>query len=265
MRLVTWNVNSLRARTERVKNWILANNPDVLCLQETKCSDEVYPFELFRELGYESVHYGFGQWNGVAIISRVGLEKIQYGFANPTDEITKEARLIRATCSGIDVWAVYVPNGRMVGSEHYEAKLLWLETLRRELEDKADKRSALLLCGDFNIAPSDSDVFDITQFQGQTHVTERERSRLKELLDWGLLDAARENSGDDASLPFTWWDYRGGSFHKNFGMRIDLMLVTEPLYTRMESIYVDRDARKKGTAVDIPPSDHAPVVLSASL
>jgi len=263
MRLATWNVNSLRARTERVKHWILENNPDVLCLQETKCSDEVYPFELFRELGYESAHYGFGQWNGVAIISRVGLEKVQYGFSNPTDEITKEARLIRASCSGIDIWSVYVPNGRIVGSEHYEAKLLWLEVLKQELTDKADNQSALLVCGDFNIAPSDTDVFDINQFQGQTHVTERERMRLKELLGWGLVDTAREISSEE-TLPFTWWDYRGGSFHKNFGMRIDLMLATEALYRQTESIYVDRDARKKGTAVAVPPSDHAPVVLNTT-
>ncbi len=263
MRLVTWNVNSLRARVGRIENWIRVHEPDVLCIQETKCSDQIWPFGVFQELGYESAHYGFGQWNGVAIISKVGLDSVEYGFPEPKDEITKEARLIRALCGGIDVWCVYVPNGRIVGSEYYEAKLVWLEELKCLLETRVDPKSHVLICGDFNIAPLDTDVFDIQQFEGLTHVTQRERSKLQELLDLGLVDVALAKAED--SPAFTWWDYRGGSFHKNFGMRIDLMLVSKSLLEKSENIYVDRDARKKGTDTATPPSDHAPVVLEVSL
>lgn len=260
MKFVTWNVNSLRARTERVRHWISENNPDVVCLQETKCSDESYPAEIFRELGYESAHYGFGQWNGVAVISKIGLESVESGFLNSDEEITKEARLLRAKCGKVDVWSAYIPNGRIVGSEHYEAKLIWLKALLRELELRADKTEPLLLCGDFNIAPYDTDVFDIKMFAGSTHVTERERLGLKSVLDWGLFDIAAETHGTEADLPFTWWDYRGGSFHKNFGMRIDLMLGSKAVLDSTERLYVDRDARKKGKELSAP-SDHAPVVL----
>ncbi|MCL5047759.1 MAG: exodeoxyribonuclease III [Firmicutes bacterium] len=260
MKFATWNVNSLRARTERVQHWLSVNTPDVLCLQETKCSQDSYPADIFSDLGYESAHYGLGQWNGVALVSKLGLEDVEFGFLHSNEPITEEARLIRGKCGKFDVWSAYIPNGRIVGSDHYEAKLVWLKALKTELEMRADQTVPLLLCGDFNIAPRDSDVFDIEMFAGATHVTERERLALNSLLDWGLFDLAIQLYGEEADLPFTWWDYRGGSFHKNLGMRIDLMLGNKAFLDIAEKLYVDREARKKGSETSSP-SDHTPVVV----
>jgi exodeoxyribonuclease-3 len=260
MRIATWNVNSLRARLERVEAWLASVEPDVCCLQETKCEDEAFPTAAFAAFGYEAAHHGNGPWNGVAILSKVGLEGVRAGFSGGLAEEGDEARLLVARCAGIQVASLYVPNGRAVGSEHYAAKLAWLERLSSELTTTFDASAPAALCGDFNIAPEDRDVWDISQFAGATHVSAPEREALARLIGWGLVDAVRllTPEGDG---PFSWWDYRAGAFHKGWGMRIDLVLVTEPLVPRLVSAHVDRDARKKGIKATTQPSDHAPVVV----
>jgi exodeoxyribonuclease-3 len=259
MRLVTWNVNSLKARLPRVEEWIDAHAPDVLLLQETKCADAAFPAGEFSRLGYESAHHGDGRWNGVAIVSRVGLEGVRAGFRDASSAIARECRVLAADCGGIRAYSVYVPNGRAVGSPHYDAKLEWLGWLRRELDATCDPADAVAVGGDFNVAPADRDVWDITPFAGLTHVTEPERAALRAILDFGLEDVVRRFH-PDATGPFTWWDYRGGAFHKGEGMRIDLLLVSASLGERVRAAFVDREARK-GQGSDRQPSDHAPVVL----
>jgi exodeoxyribonuclease-3 len=263
MRIATWNVNSLRARLERVEAWLTAAAPDICCLQETKCEDEAFPEAAFAALGYQSAHHGNGPWNGVAILSKVGLEDPRAGFSDALADQADEARLLVANCGGIKVASMYVPNGRSVGSEFYLAKLAWLDRLASELEAEFDPKSPVALCGDFNIAPEDRDVWDVTQFVGATHVSEPERQALRRLLDWGLVDAMRRLE-PDRDGPFSWWDYRAGAFHKGWGMRIDLVLVTEPLVLRLTAAHVDREARKKGIKAATQPSDHAPVVIDLS-
>jgi exodeoxyribonuclease-3 len=256
MRCVTWNVNSLKARQERVEAWLAANAPDVCCLQETKCADAAFPAAAFSSLGYESVHHGNGRWNGVAILSRVGLADEQAGFFDDAAGSVEECRIVAATCAGVRVVCVYVPNGRTVGSEHYAAKLAWLARLREEL---GRIRGESVVCGDFNIAPADADVFDPAAFIGATHVTADERAALGAILERGFVDSLRHLHPAGPG-PFTWWDYRAGAFHKGQGMRIDLALCTPGIATRLTGAWVDRDARKKGS-LDSSPSDHAPLVI----
>jgi len=259
MRLATWNVNSLKARLSRVEAWLASSSPDVLCLQETKSTDAAFPAGRFATLGYESVHHGNGRWNGVAILSRVGLESPRPAFHGEDPAAVTECRIVAATCAGARVVSVYVPNGRVVDSEFYVAKLEWLARLRAELDATCAPGAAVAVCGDFNVAPADLDVFDPAQFAGATHVTGRERDALAVVLRWGLRDVVRELSPDGPG-PFSWWDYRGGAFHKGEGMRIDLALLSAPLASRVTSAYVDREERKKGTSGEVP-SDHAPVVV----
>jgi len=257
VRLATWNVNSLKVRMERVPEWISYAHPDVLCLQETKLSDVAFPHMAFSALGYESVHHGSGQWNGVAILSRVGLEGTVMGFADG-EEADQDTRLITARCGELTVASVYVPNGRSVGSEHYEYKLKWLRRLRRHLDAVAKPDGAVVVGGDFNIAPEDKDVWDPTAFVGSTHVTPEERGALAELESWGLVDAFR------ARWPgpklYTYWDYRSGDFHEHRGMRIDLLLVSQVLAQNVSWALVDRNARKGKL-----PSDHAPLFVDVGL
>ncbi len=252
MRLVTWNVNSLTARLPRVTEWIEQHQPDILCLQETKQADSAFPTETFHDLGYGSVHWGDGRWNGVAILSRVGLADPAIGFGTEEDELG--CRLVAATCDGIRVHSAYVPNGRSVDSEHYVAKLAWLRRLASFLDETTDPDGAVAVCGDFNVAPDDQDVWDPAHFQGATHVSVPERQGLRALLDWGLEDVFRRYHPDGGV--FSWWDYRGGDFHQGRGMRIDLVLLTRSLAERTVAAAVDRDARKGHK-----PSDHAPVVV----
>jgi exodeoxyribonuclease-3 len=259
MRLATWNVNSLKARRDRVTEWIAEHGPDVLLLQETKCADENFPAEAFSQLGYESACHGDGRWNGVAIVSRVGLANVRAGFADQVPAASPECRLISAECGGVRVYSVYVPNGRAVDSEYYAAKLEWLADLRAELDATCDPAAAVALGGDFNIAPEDRDVWDISQFEGLTHVTAREREALREVMAFGLVDVVRRLHPEEAG-PFSWWDYRGGAFHKGEGMRIDLVLASAPLAARVTGAFVDREARK-GQGSERQPSDHAPVVI----
>jgi len=252
VRIATWNVNSLTARLPRVEEWIRYAEPDVLCLQETKQADGAFPHGAFAALGYETAHHGDGRWNGVAIVSRVGLEGVSTGLAAPDDE--QGTRLIAADCGGVRVHSVYVPNGRSLDSEHYPAKLAWLARLKSLLADTTRPDRPVAVLGDFNVAPDDRDVWDPAQFEGMTHVSQPERDALADLQSWGLVDVFRRLYDQDGL--FTWWDYRAGSFHKHHGMRIDLILVTEVLAGRATYGLIDRNARKGEK-----PSDHTPVFV----
>ena len=255
MKIATWNVNSLKARLPRVEGWIIEHAPDVLVLQETKCADLAFPAGAFELLGYESAHHGNGRWNGVAILSKVGLESPRAGFIDEDPALIEECRIIQADCAGVRVMSVYVPNGRTVDSEFFANKLAWLHKLRVELDQTCAPTDQVVVLGDFNVAPEDRDVWDIEQFAGMTHVTPAERGALHEVEDWGLSDSMRLQHPDEVG-PFTWWDYRNGAFHRGFGMRIDLALASAPVVARLSAAYSDRDARKGPQ-----PSDHAPVVI----
>ncbi len=256
MRLATWNVNSLKVRMPRVEEFLAYADVDVLCLQETKLSDKAFPALTFQGLGYEAVHNGQGQWNGVAILSRIGIEDVQYGFgADFADPYEGDARLISAKCDGTQVVSVYVPNGREVATDHYDRKLVWLERLRDWLASRFTPADAVAVLGDFNVAPEDRDVWDINKFVGSTHVTAPERAAITAIEDWGMQDAFRLVYPDQDRL-YSYWDYRAGDFHEHRGMRIDLVLVTKPLADTVRFALVDRNARK-GTQ----PSDHAPVIV----
>ena len=257
MRIATWNVNSLKVRMPRVEEWLTYAKPDVLCLQETKLAEATFPHMAFSALGYESVHHGEGQWNGVAILSRVGIDRASFGFADPV-EADSETRLVTARCGGVVVSSVYVPNGRSVDSDHYKYKLGWLEKLRHHLDVVASDDEQVAVCGDFNIAPDDPDVWSPEAFVGSTHVTPPEREALRDLESWGLVDAFRQRYPQDRL--YSYWDYRAGDFHEHRGMRIDLVLLSKPLADRMTWALVDRNARKGKL-----PSDHAPVLVDVDL
>ncbi|MDQ3390027.1 MAG: exodeoxyribonuclease III [Actinomycetota bacterium] len=252
-RLATWNVNSLKVRQERVEAWITEVQPDIVCLQETKLSDSAFPAMSFAALGYDSAHYGEGRWNGVGILSRVGLDDIVADFADGGDPDT-DARLLSATCAGIRISSVYVPNGRDPEHDHYQYKLRWLDRLAAHLVATTEISDPVVVAGDFNIAPGDDDVYDVTKFEGATHVSQPERDRLSALIHWGLRDIGREQVGTGSV--FSWWDYRRGDFHEGRGMRIDLVLGTPSVADRVEWAIIDRNARKGKL-----PSDHAPVII----
>jgi exodeoxyribonuclease III len=265
MRIATWNVNSLRARLPKVVWWLERARPDVLLMQETKLADDEAPADVFHVAGYELAHHGEGQWNGVAIASRVGLADVVRNFGMPLrpdatpdvhdDQPLAEARMMAAVCGGVRVVSLYAPNGRVVGSPFYQAKLGWFDRLARWLADRADPAEPLALGGDFNVAPADGDVWDPQACHGGTHVSEPERRAFTRLCEWGLVDAYRLKRPDPER--YTWWDYRAGNFHKNFGMRIDHLLVTAALAGRAVWAEIDREARK-GKPI---PSDHAPLVV----
>jgi exodeoxyribonuclease III len=254
MRIATWNVNSLKQRLPRLLPWLDQRRPDVACLQETKLADEAFAELLGDQLstrGYEVAAYGETAWNGVAILSRVGLDDVVRGLDGAPGFPNPEARAVAATCGGIRITSVYVPNGRTPDSEHYQYKLNWLRSLRDAVAAGPD---AQIVCGDMNIAPTDEDVFDPDAYVGQTHVTEPERAALAELEALGLHDVVRDRWPGERV--FTYWDYRAGMFHQDLGMRIDLVLASGPVSERVKAAWVDRQARK-GTG----PSDHAPVML----
>jgi exodeoxyribonuclease III len=253
VRVVTWNVNSVKQRVPRLLPWLDQRRPDVLCLQETKLADKAFADLLGDELatrGYEVAAHGETQWNGVAILSRVGLAEVVPGLPGGPGFPHQEARAVSATCGGIRVTCVYVPNGRTPDSDHYRYKLEWLGALRDLVEAGP---AAAIVCGDMNIAPADADVFDPQAYIGQTHVTPPERAALADLQALGLHDVVRERW--PAERVFTYWDYRAGMFHQDLGMRIDLILAGAPVAARVRAAWVDRHARK-GTG----PSDHAPVI-----
>jgi exodeoxyribonuclease III len=254
MRIATWNVNSVKQRVPRLLPWLDQRRPDVVCLQETKLADDKFAELLGKELadrGYAVATHGEAQWNGVAILSRVGLKEVAPGVAGAPGFPNPEARALAATCAGIRVHSVYVPNGRVPDSEHYRYKLAWLAALREQL---AAGPEAAVVCGDMNIAPTDADVFDPEAYVGQTHVTPPERAALAELQAVGLRDVVRDRWPDERV--FTYWDYRAGMFHRDLGMRIDLVLASKPVADRVRAAWVDRHARK-GSG----PSDHAPVIV----
>jgi exodeoxyribonuclease III len=254
MRIATWNVNSVKQRVPRLLPWLDERSPAVVCLQETKLADDAFIDLLGQELsrrGYEIAVHGEATWNGVAILSRAGLEDVVAGIEGAPGFPGPESRAISATCGEIRVVSVYVPNGRIPGSEHYEYKLAWLAALRAMV---AEGPAATIVCGDMNIAPTDDDVFDPDAYVGQTHVTPPERAALAELQSLGLRDVVRDRWPGERI--FTYWDYRAGMFHQDLGMRIDLVLAGEPVADRVRAAWVDRQARK-GSG----PSDHAPVII----
>ncbi len=254
VRVATWNVNSVKQRLPRLLPWLDQRQPDVVCLQETKLGDDAFTELLGPQLdarGYAAAVHGEPRWNGVAILSRAGLDGVVTGIPGAPGFPHPEARAVSATCGAIRVHSVYVPNGRSPGSEHYQYKLAWLAALRDAVKAGPE---AVLVCGDMNIAPTDDDVFDPDAYIGQTHVTPPERAALAELQALGLHDVVRDRWPDERV--FTYWDYRAGMFHQNLGMRIDLILASSPVAGRVKAAWVDRQARK-GTG----PSDHAPVIV----
>ena len=265
MRIATWNVNSLKARLDRVRAWLERARPDVLLMQETKLADAAAPKDAFRDMGYELAHHGEGRWNGVAIASRRGLAGVVTNFGAPLrtaetpaegdDEPLAEARMITAECGGVRVVCLYAPNGRSVDSPFYEAKLVWFERLARWLVEAADPAQPLVLGGDFNVAPADEDVWDPRACHGGTHVSPKEREAFARLRRFGLVDVYRAHHSELGR--YTWWDYSAGHFHKNFGMRIDHLLATPPLADRSVWAEIDREARKGQPT----PSDHAPLLM----
>ena len=253
MIVATWNVNSLTARWSRVEEWLGAKGPDVLLVQETKQNDAKFPFDQLRALGYESAHHGQGQWNGVAILSKSGIEDVTRGFGDGDPE----ARFIGATCAGVRFYSCYVPNGRSLDDPHYIYKLEWLSKLR-DLLAARDKETHVVVGGDFNVTPRDVDCYDPSVFEGATHGSEPERAALRAIEATGLVDLTRALHPDERL--YTWWDYRNGSFHRDWGLRIDLLLVDPGLLAKTTSTYVDREARKGEK-----PSDHVPVVADFAL
>jgi exodeoxyribonuclease III len=272
MRLATWNVNSVKARLPRLLEWLGEAEPDVVGLQETKVSSALFPAAEVEELGYEVAAHGDGRWNGVALLSRVGLEQVSLGFpGEPGYEGEEagallldepglrrpEARAVGADCGGVRVWSLYAPNGRTPDSAHYAYKLDWFAAFRAALADELKRYPDLVAFGDYNVAPTDADVWDPAVFVGSTHVTPPERQALADLRALGLTDVVpRPMKGPH---PFTYWDYRAGAFPKDMGMRIDLVYASQDVAARVTGAYVDREARK-GHA----PSDHAPIVVDLS-
>ena len=274
-RIATWNVNSLKARLDRVEGWLGIAAPDVLLMQETKLADEMAPVMPFAMAGYELAHHGQGRWNGVAIASRVGITDVVTNFgdgpvvtpgvgagggsrdeaADPADDgLGPEARMISARCGPIRVVSIYAPNGRALDTPFYAGKLAWFERLSRWLEETQDPADDLLIGGDFNVAPDDLDVYDPGAYVGATHVSPPERDALARLRAWGLLDVVRPFHPEAGF--YTWWDYRAGNFHKNLGMRIDHLYASRSVAARVVAADRDRDARKGKL-----PSDHAPLYV----
>jgi exodeoxyribonuclease-3 len=254
MRVATWNVNSVKQRLPRLLAWLDERKPDVVCLQETKLADDAFDQLLGEELasrGYAFARHGEAQWNGVAILSRAGLDDVVAGLDGAPGFPHAEARAVSATCSGVRVHCVYVPNGREPDSDHYRYKLAWLAALRAMV---ASGPQDVMVCGDMNIAPADIDVFDPAAYVGHTHVTPAERAALAALQQLGLRDVIRDRWPTERV--FTYWDYRAGMFHQDLGMRIDLVLASNTVAGRVRAAWVDRQARKA-----TKPSDHAPVMV----
>lgn len=259
MRLATWNVNSVRARVDRVQDWLKRSDIDVLALQETKCRDDQFPAEAFEALGYQVAHHGNSQWNGVAVLSRVGLDDVQHGFPGMPewgDPPATEPRALGARCDGVQVWSLYVPNGRDLADPHLEYKLLWLARLREAglgwLAE--DPQAQVAMVGDWNVAPLDDDVWDIAAFEGSTHVSPAERAAFHAVVEAGFADVVRPFAPGPGV--FTYWDYKQLRFPRREGMRIDFVLASPALAARVTGAMIDREARKGKGA-----SDHAPIVV----
>lgn len=263
MRIATWNVNSIRARADRVVAWLDRSGTDVLALQETKCADAQFPYSVFEAAGYEVVHAGTNQWNGVAIASRVGLADVELSYPDQpsfgADDPVVEARAIGATCGGVRVWSLYVPHGRTPDDPHYTYKLRWLDQLRQAAATwtsavDGDPGAQIALVGDWNVIPLDSDVWDVTAFDGQTHVTPPERAAFFAFADIGFTEVTRVHLPDEGT--YTYWDYQQLAFPRNKGLRIDFAYASPALAERVTGVRIDRDERKGKGA-----SDHVPVVI----
>jgi exodeoxyribonuclease-3 len=261
VRIATWNINSVTSRLDHLLGWLATASPDVVCLQELKCTTDAFPNDALSEAGYEAAAHGDGRWNGVAILSRVGIADVTRDLpGQPEFEGNIEPRAIGATCGGVRVWSLYVPNGREPGHAHFAYKLAWLQQLAAtaETELKSQQSTPLAFLGDYNIAPTDRDVYDIAAFEGSTHVTADERAALTNLESLGLIEVVPRPLKYDVA--FTFWDYRQLGFPKNRGMRIDLAYGNESFANAINDAYVDREARKGKSA-----SDHAPVVFDLNL
>ena len=262
MRIATWNVNSVRARADRVEAWLQRSDVDVLAMQETKAKDDNFPWELFEYMGYDVAHFGLSQWNGVAIASRVGLEDVertfpdQPAFGKPGEEPVQEARAIGATCAGVRVWSLYVPNGRGLEDPHMPYKLEWLRVLKDHAKQWVDEDSTaqVALVGDWNIAPENDDVWDMNVFAHSTHVSPPERAAFRAIVDAGYADVVRPHAPGPGV--YTYWDYTQLRFPRREGMRIDFVLGSPALAARVGGARIDREERKGKGA-----SDHAPVVV----
>ena len=254
LRVATWNINSIRARVGQVVDWLGEHDADVLLLQETKCGDADFPFAAFTAAGYDVAHHGVDHWNGVAIVSRVGIEQVAAGFTGPQEAPFDEPRVLAATCRGVRCWSVYVPNGRELWDPHYAFKLVWLERLRHELLTADATAGPSIVAGDFNVAPTDADIYMPSRWRRRTHASEPERAGIRALVDIGLRDVTREH------LPhpgvYTWWNYQAGQFEKDHGLRIDLALCSDAAADRAVGVWIDRAARGSER-----PSDHAPLVI----
>jgi exodeoxyribonuclease III len=257
VKLVTWNVNSIRQRLPRLLALLERHEPDVVCLQETKVEDAVFPLLELNGAGYDVAMLGQRGYNGVAIVSKTGLEDVRLGFTG--DPVPEQSRVVSGRAGDTRVVCVYVVNGKVVGDPAYVTKLAWLDALRAWLADSFDPSERLVICGDFNIAPDDRDVWDPVLWAGKNLASEPERERLRALLDWGLTDLGRRAAGDVVG-PFSYWDYTAGAFHKGWGLRIDLALGTAPVVAGLGEVFVERDERKP-TFGEGKPSDHAPVVV----
>src|SRR6266496_1038248 len=251
MRIATWNVNSILARLPNVTRWLDQLKPDVLCMQETKCIDDKFPADVFRERGYQCLMFGQQSYNGVAILSRDECQTRHRGY--PSDDETMQSRLLATTVGGVNLVNVYIPNGQMVGSEKYAFKLDWLGRLRSFFDTHYDKDTPVLLCGDFNVAPEERDVHDPRLWQGRILFSDPERAALDHIKQWGFVDAFRLHT--EAPGNFSWWDYRAGAFRRNMGLRIDHIWVSPPLAIRNRKTWIDMEPRTWER-----PSDHAPVV-----
>lgn len=257
MRIASWNVNSLRSRAEQVLAWLDERNIDVALLQETKCTDQVVPFDALRALGYEAAHHGANHWNGVAIVSRVGLDDVVRGFETSSD--FDEARLIGATCGAIRFWSVYVPNGRSIDDPHFGYKLKWLDQLAYELHSLETADALAIVAGDFNVGMTDLDFYDPKRWLNKKHATPEERAGVQGIIDLGFVDLARHVHPSDPM--FTWWNYVGTQFAKDKGLRIDMALASAAVASRVDDVWVDRHARDPLVVHPAKPSDHAPLII----
>ncbi len=256
MKVISWNVNSIRSRLPRTLALLERHRPDVLCLQETKVRDDDFPTDEIAATGYRAEIFGQKTYNGVAILSRAPMSGVTRGF--PGDPAPDQARLIGGEVDGVRILNLYVINGEAVDSPKYQVKLRWLDAVARWLERDFDPAQPLLLVGDFNIAPDDRDVYDPAKWRGRVHCSEPERERLRTLQSWGVVDVTRSHHPEGG--PHTWWDYRGGAFHRGWGLRIDLALATEAVASRCTSVEIDRDERKPSSG-EGKPSDHAPLII----
>lgn len=256
MKISTWNVNSINARLPHLLGWLAAADPDVVCLQETKCVDESFPYEEIHQAGYLSAFYGQKSYNGVAILSKYPLEDVQKNFPDDDDEAQK--RLIAATVNGVRVVNTYIPNGTAPGTDKYTFKLDWIQRLRRYFDETCETSGHVLLCGDFNVAPDPLDVWNPPLWEGRILFSKPERAAIHHVKQWGFIDTFRKLNGE--LKEFSWWDYREGAFSRNRGLRIDHIWTSPPLAEKCTGVWIDKEPRKLER-----PSDHTPVVAEFDL